>query len=210
MTKQPVGISHLEKDADRKQAVRDLFDQVHHIEVTSLVFRFVRPDEFGILSPPVAFILNVVPGRDSVETYERYCKILRELKDYYDLDRVADVDMALWTASHLQVGYQALSDRMWEDEFFQGIRLKNLLEGPGILFPPLKRRAKTERARDERRRLLFAEIVVKHHPFIGALVAVRSFEVLIKHLANKWGINCHNVPMVQLVQVVGGRRKAER
>ena len=200
-------------------AVHNLFDQIHNIEVTSVAFRFVMPDEFGIFSPPVAFILNVVPGRDSVGTYERYCKILRKLRDHYGLSRVADVDMALWTTSVLQdiPDYDALKDQMQEDEFFQETRLTNLLQGPGSLFPRLKGDAKTK-ALDERRRLLFAKIVVKDQHFIGALVAARSFEVLIKHLADEWdikryeerGIKRYEVLMGQLARDVGGDRRAKK
>jgi len=47
------------------------------------------------------------------------------------------VDMGLWTASKLQ-DVSPHWNRMHKDEFFQETRLKNLLQGPGSLFPPLK------------------------------------------------------------------------
>jgi len=210
--KKPVPLSDLE------EAVRNLFDQIRNIEVTSVAFRFVMPDEFGILSPPVASLLNVVPEEHSVDTYERYCTTLRRLRKHYGLKRVADLDMGLWTAVTLQHerDYQPLRERMLKDEFFQETRLKNLLEGPESLFSPLKRVAKGK-ALEERRRLLFAKVVVKHHHFIGALVAARSFEVFIKHLANKWDIKRYEersnkrkeVLMGQLVREVGGNRRAK-
>ena len=101
-----------------RDTVRLLYDQLHHIEVTSVVLRFLFPEEFGIISPPVCALLSLAPRDDHLSHYLEYLTLLRELRQRYALPRVADVDMALWTAAHSQADLPGLAGRMYEDEDF--------------------------------------------------------------------------------------------
>jgi hypothetical protein len=43
----------------KRRAIETLYEAFKHIEVVSVVLRFLCPEEFGILSPPVASLLNL-------------------------------------------------------------------------------------------------------------------------------------------------------
>lgn len=85
----------LDKENEGK-AIQELLNDFKHIELVSIVLRFVRPDQYGILSPPVQRILNVSWGSDAVETYVNYLQNLRKIREKVGFSRVADADMALW------------------------------------------------------------------------------------------------------------------
>ena len=52
---------------DKKGRVESLQNRVKYIEVVSVILRFVFPEEFGIISPPVIGLLNLAPGKDHEE-----------------------------------------------------------------------------------------------------------------------------------------------
>ena len=54
------------------QTLRDLLDAFKSIELVSIILRFVRPEHYGIISPPVERVLDVRRGSDAVETYLNY------------------------------------------------------------------------------------------------------------------------------------------
>lgn len=81
---------------DEERAIGRLHAAFKYIENVSVVLRFVHPDQYGIISPPVEKILEVRRGRTEVETYLNYLGDLRELRDHHGLSRAADADMALW------------------------------------------------------------------------------------------------------------------
>jgi hypothetical protein len=67
------------------------------VELVSIILRFIKPDSFGILSPPVERVLDVRRGSSGVDTYLHYLRDLRSIRDHYPgLPRAADADMALW------------------------------------------------------------------------------------------------------------------
>jgi hypothetical protein len=62
----------------KERAVIDaLLSAFRSIELVSIILRFIRPDSFGILSPPVERVLDVRRGSDAVETYLNYLRNLR-------------------------------------------------------------------------------------------------------------------------------------
>lgn len=88
-----------------EQVIDDLLGTFCRIELVSVILRFVVPEHYGILSPPVEKILGIGPFRRHSERYLAYLNSLREIRD--DKRRftrkwsAAEVDMALWV---LQVG----------------------------------------------------------------------------------------------------------
>ena len=89
-----------DKGDDRKNektTVEEMLRVFRHIEPVSVVMRFLAPGRFGILSPPVEKLLEVSPSSSPVEKYLSYVEDLRVIKDKRKFERVADVDMAIWT-----------------------------------------------------------------------------------------------------------------
>ncbi len=129
----PRDLNHVQA---KQRAVQLLYDRIKHIEVVSVILRFLWPEHFGIISPPVVSILNLIPtGRENHPShYLRYLQTLDVLrKRYGGLEKVADVDMALWSAAHfareINHPYESLVKQMYRDEYFQELRLRNLLIG---------------------------------------------------------------------------------
>lgn len=75
---------------------KKLFKIFKHIELVSIILRFVCPEHYGIYSPPVCKILNPPRGKDYTEEYLNYIKKLREWRDIYELRKAAYTDMFLW------------------------------------------------------------------------------------------------------------------
>jgi hypothetical protein len=173
-------------EGDRRKAIQNLFDRLQHIEVVSLVLRFLFPKEFGIISPPVCALLYLPPLYDHVAYYMSYLETLRKLGDHYGLDRIADVDMALWSASHSQVDLPAIAQQMYQDEYFQEVRLKNMFSGIGIL------KASSAGTPLENRmlkwHLLVARALLSHDYTLAALICGRTFEALVDIMSFQWGI----------------------
>lgn len=134
----------------KEKIVKILYDRIKYIEVVSIILRFVFPEDFGIISPPVIGLLNLPPGRNHEEQYLRYLSVLDQIKQHYEgLEDIADIDMALWAAAHLDSEYQAILEEMQDDQVFQEIRLRNMVDGLGRYWK-----------RSERARLALAEVLL--------------------------------------------------
>jgi len=83
-----------------KKITNMLFDLFKNIEIVSCILRFIDPQNYGILSPPVENLLNI-KGAYQIEKYLNYLNDLEELKEAYDFKRIADVDMSLWTLANI-------------------------------------------------------------------------------------------------------------
>jgi hypothetical protein len=81
---------------DEEHAIGRLHVAFKYIENVSVVLRFLHPDQYGIISPPVEKVLEVRRGRTEVETYLNYLRDLRDVRDHHGMARAADADMALW------------------------------------------------------------------------------------------------------------------
>lgn len=82
--------------------IQGLLEVFHQIELVSVVLRFIVPEHFGIMSPPVENLLGIGPSPNHVGKYKRYLASLRDVRDSHQgLVTAAEADMALWV---LQVG----------------------------------------------------------------------------------------------------------
>jgi len=82
---------------DKEQiATEVLYDIFKNIEVASIILRFIDPQNFGIISPPVRYALRQSAKETYVEEYLDYLSTLRSYAAEYGFDRVADADMSLW------------------------------------------------------------------------------------------------------------------
>jgi len=168
----------------RCRAIADVWEKVLHIEVVSVILRFICPEEFGVISPPVLSFIHLAPLEDSVKTYERYLEVLRKMRSHYDLTRVADVDMALWSAAHLHTdpAFAALTAEMGRDEDFQEILISNMFEGWGVLG-----------WRSGRRHLLLARTLTKKDYLLAALITARTYEEILLELGHRWGVRASHL-----------------
>ena len=108
--------------------VKSLLDVFKSIEIVSIILRFVRPEHYGIISPPVERILGVRHGSNAVETYLNYIGDLREIAEHYHFVRVADADMALWVLHERCFGSkqdQATRKEYESDPFIREVRATN-------------------------------------------------------------------------------------
>ena len=170
---------------EKKKAVSRLQKRLKHIEVVSIILRFLFPKEFGIISPPVIGLLNLVPSvpdKDNVGQYLRYLDVLGELRLHYrqrtQFRRIADFDMALWTAAQLQwreQKHEAILE-MHQDNYFQEIRLNNLLESLGEHW-----------SRTLRERLLLARALLRYDPVVAAVIVARCYEKIIRKVGDQVG-----------------------
>ena len=93
-----------------EKAIQSLLKAFRQIELVSIILRFICPVSFGILSPPVEYVLALRRGKTAVETYRHYLHDLRKIGKEYGFDSVAKVDMALWVLKH------KCYDKHYEDE----------------------------------------------------------------------------------------------
>jgi len=115
--------------AEEKLVIASLLDVFKSIELVSIILRFIRPEHYGIISPPVERVLDVRRGSDAVETYSNYLQDLRAICDHYGFCRAADADMAVWVLHERCFGAlqdSAVAQAYAKDRFMLGIRTKNL------------------------------------------------------------------------------------
>ena len=118
------------------EAIATLLEVFRQIEPASVVLRFIAPDHYGILSPPVETILGLGPYRRRGDRYKAYLRNLRALQKDRGLASVAMTDMALWV---LQVGvvdgllrghadYETLQEAYRADAKLRAIQVGNLAQ----------------------------------------------------------------------------------
>lgn len=90
---------------DKNQEIIDrkifncLFPIFKNIELISIILRFIDPENFGIFSPPVAYYIDSPRGINYEEEYINYLKKIREYREKFQLEKVAYVDMYIWSSS---------------------------------------------------------------------------------------------------------------
>jgi len=81
------------------------------ISLVSILLRFIFPEHYGIYSRPVLHISGTERGRNEVDEYLNYLNVLRsildiyEIRERYNVEKVADVDMLLLAISKLDAEY---------------------------------------------------------------------------------------------------------
>ena len=172
-----------------EKAIADLQAVFHQIEPVSVVLRFIAPEKYGIISPPVEKVLGInsfgshsANHRANVESphlekYRAYLNDLRNLKEAKGFSRVADVDMALWV---LQMGVveERLNGNSAYDALWEGFRQDSKLRE--IQVRNLTRRLFDESAMS---RLELAEALVASDLQAAAQLAGIEFERSMKRLA---------------------------
>ena len=87
---------------ERKKTISDLYEQFLHIEVVSVILRFVDPQNYAIISPPVEKFFSLQPKDDHIEYYINYLNMLKKTSKHFQLpNRLAEVDIALWSLTYI-------------------------------------------------------------------------------------------------------------
>lgn len=148
------------------EVIPELLDVFKSIELVSIILRFVKPEAYGIISPPVERVLDVRRGSNAVETYRNYLTDLREIARTCGFEHTADADMALWVLHERCFGEHRDPEieRAWRtDPLFLRVRAKNLvLPLAELTYPKL------------------AEALHHVKPDLAALVACHALEILIR------------------------------
>lgn len=154
--------------------IRQLLFTFKSIELVSIILRFIRPDEYAIYSSPVVHLLDLRRMRDLVETYTKYLTDLRDIARHSGLERVADVDMALWVLHENCFGSHRdpeIERAFAEDAFMLRIRARNLVA-------PLASLSDAH----------LASALIEIKPELAALVGCYTFEILLRKLAGSYGL----------------------
>lgn len=82
----------------RRKTIFTLYKNFFHIELVSVILRFIDPQNYAIISPPVEKFFSLQPKEDHVEYYANYLTLLKKTsKRFLVPTRLADIDMALWS-----------------------------------------------------------------------------------------------------------------
>ncbi len=183
----------------RLTAVESLHKAIKNIEIVSVVLRFMCPDGFGIMSPPVTSFLCLFPSSNEIEQYLHYLRVLGDFRRHYAseaLKRVADIDMALWAASHLSHDpqYAPIAEEIRNDEHLQETRISNLASGLGLFWK-----------RTSLQRIVLARTVLPYDYGLAGLIAARILESVVRDLGRRLGIRDEismtiNIALVKMLE----------
>lgn len=99
----------------------ELFNVFKSIGLVSIILRFIDPVHYGMYSPPVAHFLNSPRGSSYLEEYLKYLETLRETQKTISFNKVAHVDMVIWTVSKKEEYELEINDKDL-DNFYTHIK----------------------------------------------------------------------------------------
>jgi hypothetical protein len=175
-TLKEISVDFLHLPKNETKVITDLLGVLRSIDLVSIILRFVRPDYFGVISPPVERMLDLRRGNNAVETYRYYLADLRKIANAFDLGRAANADMALWVLHEkcfTNAGDPELLSAYETDPTFLDIRVNNLIL-------PL--------ANVSNARLASALCRLQEKWDIAALIACHELEALIRKMADAFSI----------------------
>ena len=164
------------------EVIEKLFEVFKNIEIVSVFLRLINPYFYGVLSAPVENILNV-RGPSQVTRYLNYLDNLTELKEEYEFERIADVDMALWALA-------CILDERWLKSKYTEIVESFSLEINRVKKIAI-RNALLEIEREELRYLEMAELFLEIDVEISGFLAGKKLELLVNKLCKEWGIKTY-------------------
>lgn len=172
--------THIYSQQGKRAAVKSLHEAIKNIEIVSVILRFMCPDVFGIFSPPVTSFLCLSPLPSPVETYLMYLNVLKSFAEHYKvLQRVADIDMSLWTAAHLvhDPAYAPLKEEMYGDEFLHEVWLGNLVKGLRGVWRCTGMQ-----------RLIFARVLLDRDYVSASVIVARVYESVLQEIMEYHGL----------------------
>ncbi|MCX8159957.1 MAG: hypothetical protein N3G18_03370 [Candidatus Saccharicenans sp.] len=155
--------------------VQKLFDIFKNIEILSCLLRVICPQHYGIYSAPVENLLSI-KAETPVKKYLVYLENLAELQEEYGLERIADVDMALFALCCLLAeGY------IRQNPDYRQIYL-DYLEQPNLIKRISARNALRNIRQENIYYLDLAESFLETDPEIAGILAGKELECLVNDL----------------------------
>lgn len=155
--------------------VQKLFDIFKNIEILSCLLRVICPQHYGIYSAPVENLLSI-KAETPVRKYLVYLENLTELQEEYGLERIADVDMALFAlCCLLNEGY------IRQNPEYHQIYL-DYLERPNLVKKISARNALRNIRQENIYYLGLAESFLETDPEIAGILAGKELECLVNDL----------------------------
>jgi len=81
---------------DRGDLVRTLLSVFHNVGVVSIILRFTHPEQFGVFSTPVLYLVQINRAA-TVDLYLAYCEELAAWAKRFGIPTVAETEMAIWS-----------------------------------------------------------------------------------------------------------------
>jgi len=166
------------KPFDRR-IIEDLFNLIKNIEIVSCILRFIDPENYAIISSPVENLLNI-RGITPVDKYLFYLEDLDELKDKYEFNRIAEVDMALWILANI----------IYHENLRHHPNYSEIYENYSQSINPIKKimtRNSLLKIKDETP-LYKADLFLESDPRLAGILASVEMEKMINDLCNKYKI----------------------
>lgn len=155
--------------------VQKLFDIFKNIEILSCLLRVICPQHYGIYSAPVENLLSI-KAETPVRKYLVYLENLSELQEEYGLERIADVDMALFALCCLLT-----EDYIRKNPDYRQIYL-DYLKGPNLVKKISARNALRNIRQENIYYLDLAESFLETDPEIAGILAGKELECLVNDL----------------------------
>ncbi|HSW40305.1 MAG TPA: hypothetical protein VLL97_12525 [Acidobacteriota bacterium] len=196
-TLKEISIDFLHLPKNETKVIKDLLGVLRSIDIVSIILRFVRPDCFGVISPPVERVLDLRRGNNAVDTYCYYLADLRKIAKKFDLGRAANADMALWVLHEkcfTNGSDQELLSAYEEDQTFLHIRVNNLIL-------PLANVSNT--------RLASALWRLQEKKDIAALIACHELEALIRKMADAFSIPHSGIELGKVINNLFARERID-
>ncbi len=81
---------------DRGDLFRNLLSIFHNVGVVSIILRFTHPEEYGVFSTPVLYLVQINRAA-TVDLYLAYCDELAAWARRFGIETVAKTEMAIWS-----------------------------------------------------------------------------------------------------------------
>jgi len=155
--------------------VQKLFDIFKSIEIISCLLRVICPQHYGIYSAPVENLLSI-KAETPVKKYLTYLENLAELQEEYGLERIADVDMALFALSCL-LNESYIRQNPGYNQIY-----RDYLERPNLIKKISARNALRHLRQENVYYLGLAESFLETDPEIAGILAGKELEGLINKI----------------------------
>lgn len=162
-----------------EDAIGALQSILKNIEIVSVILRCMDPIDYGIISAPVENLLNI-QGPTQENKYVGYLRNLGELRDIYGFERIADVDMALWTLANI-LNSTKLRHHSVYGEYYQ-----EYLDSPNAI-KKIRARNSLPQISDEKP-LFKAELFLDTDYELAGIIAGRELERNVKAYCRKVGV----------------------
>jgi hypothetical protein len=150
-----------------------------NIEIVSVILRCMDPTNYGIISAPVENLLNI-QGPTQENKYISYLGNLGELRDVYGFERIADVDMALWTLANILNSTKLRYHSVYGDYFQDYKNSPNAIK-------KIRARNSLQQISDEKP-LFKAELFLDTDYELAGIIAGRELERNLKAYCRKIGV----------------------